>query len=99
MSLPNPIVSPEFGIVANALRDPLFRKGSLCWLVGGWTGGCYERVKMSGLSKGGRRIEKWSALKHFENFRVKWIPDHVRARYPHMPAGTRREMERSFWND
>lgn len=69
----------EYGIVANVLEpDKVFRHEAKVWLIGGTGGEGWDRFIWLGLSRGGRRIQKWGPTKRFCNFRCAWIPDHVR---------------------
>lgn len=66
----------EYGIAANVVSDKVLRVGSKAFIVS------YHppHGKVCGISKKGRRLEKWIAFKRLEKFRAKWIPDHLRDR-------------------
>lgn len=63
----------EFTIACNNATDKVFRDGALCHIIGGENGDGYENRQFQGLNHQGRVITKWSAVKHFNNFRPKWI--------------------------
>lgn len=66
----------EYGLVANvAKKDPVFRPGAKLWLI---QGSGAETGEWTGLSKGGRRISKWAPYNRMTNYRVKWVPEHLR---------------------
>lgn len=79
---PNPIMgSGEYGIVGNVMEtDRVFRKGAKVWLAGGTGGEGASKFIWIGCSRSGRVIEKWAPTTRFNNFRAKWIPEHLRAR-------------------
>jgi hypothetical protein len=86
-------MTPEFGIVANVVEtDRLLRKGAKVWLLGGWSGGGFERVTVRGASRSGRPIEKYMAIVKLENFRPAWMPEHLRDKATYF-LGTRDQME------
>ena len=67
----------DYGIVANNGLNRRFRKGALCWIVGGLHGDGWERREFWGIA-GGRRIHFWALVKDFRNFRPRWIPESLR---------------------
>lgn len=72
-------VKGEYGIVANVTEtDKVLRKGAKVWIVGGWSGGGFERVTVRGAARNGRQIEKYAPITRFTNFRAAWMPDHLR---------------------
>ena len=83
----------EYGIVANVVEtDRLLRKGAKVWLLGGWSGGGFERVTIRGASRSGRQIEKYAPITRFENFRVAWMPEHLRDKATYF-LGSRDDMD------
>lgn len=83
----------EYGIVANVVEtDRVLRTGAKVWLLGGWNGGGFERVRVRGASRSGRPIEKISPIVRFDNFRVAWMPEHLRDDVTYF-LGTREAME------
>jgi hypothetical protein len=71
-------MADKFGIVANVLTDGILRTGAKVWVC--YCNGDAEHPRLVGLSKGGRIIEKYGHYRHLENFRAKWIPEHLRDR-------------------
>ena len=67
----------QFGIVANVISDRIMRTGAKVWIVTFRGDGCAVRV--NGLSKGGRRLQKYMHRKRLENFRAAWVPEHMRS--------------------
>ena len=67
-----------FGIVANVKSDRVFRTGAKVWIVR--CNGDAECPVAIGLSKSGRKVEKYTHFKRLANFRAAWIPDHLRER-------------------
>lgn len=68
-----------YGIVANVKKtDRALRTGARLWII--MTNGFGERVLVSGISRGGRTIEKYVAVKSLENLRPAWVPDPMRER-------------------
>ena len=67
-----------FGIVANVLSDRVLRTGARVWLYR--CNGDAECPIVSGMSKGGRRVEKYTHYKRLTNFRAAWVPEHLRDR-------------------
>jgi len=68
-----------YGLYANVVKDNVLREGakvSVCSLTGGG-----ERVRVRGLSVGGRKTEKYIAIKNLKNFRAKWVPDKDRVEF------------------
>lgn len=98
------VMTDAYGTIANVISDKVLRTGAKVWL-GYPHNGC---VVVTGLSHGGRLMTKWIHLKRLENFRAKWIPEHMRwgtgprQRAP-MEFDTREEAEKfakdvaDFW--
>ncbi len=87
----------DYGIVANSSGFRLFSKGSKVWIIGGWTGGCYERVEILGQALYKRWIVKWVPIKRLYNVRPAWVPDHIKEILKNKGtlncvAGTKKEM-------
>ena len=82
----------KYGIVANVVSDLTLRIGALVWVLR--CNGDNERPLLSGMSKGGRVVEKYGAYAGLSNFRVKWIPEHMRERVA-WQWDTREAAERS----
>lgn len=65
-----------WGIVANVSEaDRALRHGAKVWLTLGMS---YDRYKVSGLARGGRRTEKIVPIRRLANYRPKWIPPELR---------------------
>lgn len=71
-----PIQPDAFGIVANVIADQILRTGAKVWIL--HCNGDAEKPIVLGLSRGGRKVEKYTHFKRLENFRAAWIPLHVR---------------------
>lgn len=70
-------MTERYGIVANVCEtDSCLRMGAKVWVVGGWSGGGFERVVVRGKSRGGRTIEKYLPIARLNNFRAAWVPEH-----------------------
>jgi hypothetical protein len=67
-----------YGLVANVISDNALRNGALVHLFYRKDG--EPRVFVSGLSKGGRRIEKWIPYKRLKNYRAKSLSEYVQER-------------------
>ena len=79
-----------YGIIANVGRtDRALRTGARVWIV--MTNGDGERVQVVGMSRSGRTIEKYVAVKSLENLRPSWVPDHLRPKL--MFTGGRRYVQ------
>lgn len=75
----------EFGVVANvACVDRVLRTGAKVWVLDGWGGGGWERLKVRGLSRSGRKVTKWIPIQRLTKFRRAWMPDHERAESYHV---------------
>ena len=70
----NPIAQLEYGIVANNRGDTVLRPNARVIVLQIGDARCF----VSGLSKGGRRVRRWTPLKHLCNFRGKWLGEHGR---------------------
>ena len=64
----------EYGIVANNRGDTVLRPNArvVVLQIGD------ARCLVSGLSMGGRRVKRWTALKNLCNFRGSWMGEHGR---------------------
>ena len=83
-----------YGITANIRYGiKLFNSGSKVWIVSGWTGGCYERIRILGRACNKRWIIKWIAIKELHKMRVAWIPNHIREKHMYELYGTKEEMQ------
>jgi hypothetical protein len=69
--------SDRFGIVANVISDKVLRTGAKVWVC--YCNGDASCPRVMGLAKGGNWCEKYTHFKRLENFRAKWIPEHLRA--------------------
>jgi hypothetical protein len=67
----------EYGLVANVHGDKVLRDGAKIWILW-WNGGGPDRVKVVGISKGGRRVTKFVPRKRLSNVRAAWIPKHIK---------------------
>ena len=65
-----------YGIIANVINDSVLRTGAKVWIH--FCNGDAEYPNVSGLSRHGRRITKYISYKKLTNFRVAWIPEHMR---------------------
>lgn len=74
----NPKGLDMFGIVANVLSDRVLRTGAKVWIER--CNGDAECPVVRGISKSGRVVEKYTHYKRLTNFRVAWIPEHLRDR-------------------
>lgn len=68
-------MAAEYGIVANVVGDRIYREGARVWIrqIKG------ESAEVTGLSKGGRRIWRWTRTHRLRTVRPKWAPEGVRA--------------------
>lgn len=69
-------MADQFGIVANVISDRVLRTGAKVWVC--YCNGDASCPRVMGLSHGGRWVEKYTHFKRLENFRAKWIPEHLR---------------------
>jgi len=67
-----------YGIVANVMSDRVLRTGAKVWIH--YCNGDAGCPVVSGISKGGRAVQKYTHYKRLENFRVAWVPEHMRDR-------------------
>src|SRR4051812_48854340 len=65
-----------FGICANVISDRALRTNAKVWI--NYCNGDAECPIVLGLSKSGRWITKYTHYKRLTNFRVKWVPEHMR---------------------
>lgn len=72
--------SNAFGVVANVISDRVLRTGAKVWIC--YVNGDASCPRVIGLSKNGRLVEKYTHYKRFENFRAKWVPEHLRNGVP-----------------
>ena len=61
-------------LVANVTQEKVLRNGAKVYVIQL----SYDGAYVTGLSKGGRRVTKWVALKRVSNFRAAWIPKHMK---------------------
>ena len=86
----------EYGIVANVESDNAFRTGAkvrvldLQWI---------DRVRCMGVSKSGRQITKIVPLKRLTNFRVAWVPEHLRNKTTFLRSKADAKTWATVWND
>lgn len=65
---------PYYGIIANVLEtDRVFRTGAKVWLLTTQNG----RSIWFGMSRGGRKVQKYAPVHRFHNFRAAWVPVHM----------------------
>jgi hypothetical protein len=67
-----------YGIVANVLSDRVLRTGAKVWIHR--CNGDAECPVVSGVSKSGRYVTKYTHYKRLTNFRAAWVPEHMRER-------------------
>ncbi len=65
-----------FGIVANVKSEKVLRLGAKVWICR--CNGDAEHPFVTGLSRGGRTVEKYTHYRKLENYRAKWVPEHMR---------------------
>lgn len=85
----------KFGIVANVRKDKAFRINARVWIS--TIPGDPVTILITGKSKGGRSIQKWIQTRNLINFRVKWVPEHLRpmwrSRMPPMLFDTKEKAQ------
>ena len=85
----------KFGIAANVKKDHIFRIDAKVWII--MIPGDPASVLTIGKSKGGRYIQKWIQTRNLNNFRVKWVPEHLRptwkGKMPPMFFDTKKEAQ------
>jgi hypothetical protein len=64
-----------YGIVENVRSDRALRTGAKVWLLG--CHGDAECPIMTGISKSGRRIRKFTHYKRLTSYRPAWIPEYL----------------------
>jgi hypothetical protein len=69
---------PLFGLVANVKSDHALRTGAKVWIH--YCHGDAAHPFVSGISKSGRPIQKYTRYKRLTNFRAAWIPPPLRDR-------------------
>jgi len=63
-------------IVANVFGDKVLRNGATVTVLG--VHGDMEGIKVRGLSRGGRKVTKYTRIKRLRSWRVKWChKDHI----------------------
>lgn len=67
-----------FCIIANVKSDKALRTGAKVYLLNANQGA--DHVEVHGISKSGRRINKYLPYKRLENFRAAWVPDHLNSK-------------------
>lgn len=79
-----------YGIVANVVSDRILRTGAKVWLLD--VNGDAEHPEVMGLNKSGRMVTKFTNYKRLTNFRVAWIPEHLREHICWFMKGEREKM-------
>lgn len=64
-----------FCIVANVVSDKVFRVGAKVYIVRANQGA--DNAEVIGLSRGGRRVNKYIPYKRLTNFRAAWVPPYL----------------------
>jgi hypothetical protein len=72
------IEPPLFGIVANVKSDSVLRSGAKVWI--NYCNGDAESPVVTGLSRSGYYVTKYTKYKRLTNFRAAWVPMHMRDR-------------------
>jgi hypothetical protein len=67
-----------YGLVANVVSDRVLRTGARVWILR--CNGDASCPIVTGRSKGGRIVQKYTHYKRLTNFRSAWIPEHMRGR-------------------
>ena len=65
-----------YGLIANVMSDRVLRTGAKVWIR--YCNGDAACPLVTGLSKSGRRVQKYTHYKRLTNFRAAWIPEHLR---------------------
>lgn len=65
-------------VVANVASDRVLRTGAKVWVLR--CNGDAACPVVNGLSKGGRRVEKYTHFKRLTGFRAAWVPPMLRGR-------------------
>lgn len=85
----------DYGVVANVCEpDRALRMGARVWVLWSTGGTGRERFVVEGMSRSGRRIEKWVPAVRLNNYRAKWIPEPLQERVWYL-RGTREDAEES----
>ncbi len=71
----------KYGIIANHKGNRYVKRGAKCFILFDNPGGGGERVKVSCISRGGRRIETFVGKTKLYNFRCGYIPPLIRNIY------------------
>ena len=66
-----------YGIVANVISDRVLRTGAKVWIHR--CNGDAECPIVSGISKSGARVEKYTRYKRLTNYRAACVPKHMRS--------------------
>jgi hypothetical protein len=69
-------MQPLFGIVANVKSDRVLRTGAKVWIY--YCNGDASHPMVSGISKSGHSLQKYTHYKRLKNFRAAWVPAHLR---------------------
>ena len=64
------MIEERFAIFANVIQDKVLRNSARVLIM---LSLYRDNVKVKGLSKSGRRVEKWIPVKRLERFRVKYL--------------------------
>ncbi len=84
-----------YGIVANVASDRVLRTGARVWIHR--CNGDAACPVVSGISKSGRVVEKYTHYKRLVNFRSAWVPDHMRGRVVWQWDDRTNAEERAAW--
>jgi len=64
-----------YGLIANVMSDRVLRTGAKVWIH--YCNGDAACPIVTGLSKSGRTIQKFTHYKRLTSFRAAWIPEHM----------------------
>lgn len=67
-----------YGLAANVISDRVLRTGAKVWIH--YCNGNAACPIVTGMSKSGRIVQKFTHYKRMTNFRAAWIPEHMRER-------------------
>lgn len=67
-----------YAVIANVITDNQLRVGAKVYIL--FHHGMAESALVYGMSKYGKRIEKYISYKKLERFRGCWVPEHIRPR-------------------
>ena len=83
----------EYGISANVFGpDKVLRTGAKVRIIGGWSGGGFERVRVIGAARNGRQVTKWAPLARLTNFRSQWVTEAQRELFDALLIGESEAM-------